>query len=448
MLTVLHLVHGFPPRETAGTERATARLVDALAEQGWTAHVLSATRAPGHPQYSRLDSPGITRVVNNWARPDLSRGGRDRVMEARVAEVIQERAPDIIHVHHTAFWSTRLRFDRPALGTLHDYWGWCAAGGRLQRPDQSPCAGPDPAQCGACFDHAVPEAPWAERTLGAVARTLHPVIEANTLHRAWRSLSPNARRWVSSAPERLKRTLEDRSALDETPLTPWAHIELRNDELRETWSQLDIRTAPSAFLAHAAEERGFGSVKVLENAVDWHANARQSDGPFLFVGTLQPHKGAHLVISAYKRAFGDDGPGLRILGDPAGDVAYAEQLDWPLEGRADSEEVRRAMSNARAVVLGSTWAENAPLVVLEARAVGCPVLAPEIGGLPELVTSDRDGWLYPPGDVAALSALMQRKKALASLPVAPPLRAEEQAAQFASLYRGLLSSRAPSRSAR
>ena len=448
MPTVLHLVHGFPPRETAGTERAAARLVSAQSDLGWATHVLAATRAPGHAQYSRLDSPGITRIVNNWVRPDLSQGGRDRVMEARLAEVIQEISPDLVHIHHTAFWSTRLRFERPTIGTLHDYWGWCAAGGRLQRPDQSPCAGPDPAQCGACFDHATPETPWTERTLGAVARTLHPVIEADTLHRAWRSLSPNARRWISSAPERLKRTAADRSALDETPRTPWAQIEQRNDELRQTWSRFDVRTAPSAFLAREAEARGLGAVDVVENAVDWRVDSRRSDGPFLFVGTLQPHKGAHLVIEAYRHAFGDNGPGLRILGDPSGDVAYAEQLNWPLEGQADPDEVRQAMSNARAVVLGSTWAENAPLVALEARAVGCPVLAPDIGGLPELVTSDRDGWLYPPGDVAALSALMLRDEALASLPVAPPLTAPEQATQFATLYRSILPSRAPKRSAR
>ena len=104
MPIVLHLIHGFPPRETAGTERATARLVPALGQRGWSSHVLAATRAPGQAQYSRLDEQGITRVVNNWTRPDLSEGGRDRVMEQRLEEVVQEVQPDLVHVHNTAFW--------------------------------------------------------------------------------------------------------------------------------------------------------------------------------------------------------------------------------------------------------------------------------------------------------------------------------------------------------
>jgi glycosyltransferase involved in cell wall biosynthesis len=40
------------------------------------------------------------------------------------------------------------------------------------------------------------------------------------------------------------------------------------------------------------------------------------------------------------------------------------------------------------------------LVVLEAQSVGCPVVAPEIGGIPELLS---EGWLYPPKNKEALA---------------------------------------------
>ena|GEM_PF-1003058 len=436
MPIVLHLIHGFPPRETAGTERATARLVTALGQRGWSSHVLTATRAPGQAQYSRIDEQSITRVVNNWTRPDLSEGGRDRVMEQRLEEVIREVQPDLVHVHHTAFWSTHLRFDVPTIGTLHDYWGWCSAGGRLQRADHSPCAGPSADHCGACFDQAVPPPPWTERTLGGLARSLHPMVQADQLHRAWRKLPPKARQWVGEAPDRLLKTRFAPSEADQE--TRWEDIQRRNDELRQTWSRLDTRTAPSAFLAKMAEEHGLGPVRVVKNAVEWRSEQRRPSGPFVFIGTLQPHKGAHLVIQAYKNAYGDEGPGLRILGDPAGDVSYANGLDWPLEGHAEPAEVRMALESACALVIGSTWAENAPLVALEARAAGCPVIAPNIGGIPELVLPDRDGWLYPPGDVEALSALMKDRSGLANLEVTPPASITEQAAQFETLYNALL----------
>jgi glycosyltransferase involved in cell wall biosynthesis len=69
--------------------------------------------------------------------------------------------------------------------------------------------------------------------------------------------------------------------------------------------------------------------------------------------------------------------------------------------------VPKRLACAGALVLGSTWPENAPLVILEARAAGCPIVAPDIGGIPELVQHDRDGLLYPPGDVAALALALE-----------------------------------------
>ena len=65
------------------------------------------------------------------------------------------------------------------------------------------------------------------------------------------------------------------------------------------------------------------------------------------------------------------------------------------------------LAGARALVLGSRWPENAPLVVLEARAQGCPVIAPRIGGLPELVEEGVDGLLVSPDDADALAAALR-----------------------------------------
>ena len=56
----------------------------------------------------------------------------------------------------------------------------------------------------------------------------------------------------------------------------------------------------------------------------------------------------------------------------------------------------------------SSRTEALPNVVLEAMAAGLPVAATAVGGVPELVTPARTGWLAPPGDPPALAAALRR----------------------------------------
>jgi glycosyltransferase involved in cell wall biosynthesis len=55
--------------------------------------------------------------------------------------------------------------------------------------------------------------------------------------------------------------------------------------------------------------------------------------------------------------------------------------------------------------------DGRPVVVLEALAVGTPVLASHVGGLPDLIQEGETGWLCPPGD---LDALLRRLAEVAS----------------------------------
>src|SRR5262249_19191686 len=61
---------------------------------------------------------------------------------------------------------------------------------------------------------------------------------------------------------------------------------------------------------------------------------------------------------------------------------------------------------ASVAVVPSRWYENMPIAVLEAFAVGVPVVASNLGGLPELI-GDRLGALVPPDDPRALADALQ-----------------------------------------
>jgi len=77
-----------------------------------------------------------------------------------------------------------------------------------------------------------------------------------------------------------------------------------------------------------------------------------------------------------------------------------------ITGWVDSGTVRREMLAARALVLPS-FAEGLPVVIMEAMAVGRPVVTTRIAGIPELVREGVDGWLVPAGDILQLKQAMQ-----------------------------------------
>jgi glycosyltransferase involved in cell wall biosynthesis len=84
-----------------------------------------------------------------------------------------------------------------------------------------------------------------------------------------------------------------------------------------------------------------------------------------------------------------------------------------ITGWASGEQVRQEILAARALVLPS-FAEGLPVVIMEALALGRPVISTYIAGIPELVEHGVNGWLVPAGSVDALVEAM--KEAL-SVPV-------------------------------
>ncbi len=76
-------------------------------------------------------------------------------------------------------------------------------------------------------------------------------------------------------------------------------------------------------------------------------------------------------------------------------------------GLGDRDGVLRLFAAADAAVLSSAW-ENFPHTVVEALAVGTPVVATAVGGVPEIVRDGVNGLLVPAGDSTALAAALRR----------------------------------------
>lgn len=136
------------------------------------------------------------------------------------------------------------------------------------------------------------------------------------------------------------------------------------------------------------------------------------EGPTLaFAGRLMAAKALDVALSALALA---PAVALVIVGDGPDRAALERQRDaLALGGRVrflgglSRDGVLRVFRAADAVLLSSRW-ENFPHVVVEALAVGTPVIASAVGGVPEVVRDGENGLLVPAGDPEALAVAIRR----------------------------------------
>lgn len=136
-------------------------------------------------------------------------------------------------------------------------------------------------------------------------------------------------------------------------------------------------------------------------------------GFFLFAGRLTPEKGIATLLAAWSKL--PSGMLLKIAGaGPMEDAvrrAAAASSSIEYLGFQPAETIHGLMRQATGVLLPSQWYEGLPLTLVESFATGTPVIASRLGGLAELVSEGRTGWLFPACDAAALAAAIEQAAA-------------------------------------
>lgn len=139
---------------------------------------------------------------------------------------------------------------------------------------------------------------------------------------------------------------------------------------------------------------------------------RQDQPLLLYVGRLVVEKGLRELLHAARALAARIGPlQLAFVGDGAlhGELAAAGEaqdgVTLLLPGAQPPVDVARWMAAADLVSLPS-WSEGHPNVLVEALACGRPVVATDVGGIPEVVDA-HSGLLVPVGDVCALTRALQ-----------------------------------------
>lgn len=119
---------------------------------------------------------------------------------------------------------------------------------------------------------------------------------------------------------------------------------------------------------------------------------------FLFYGRLSKEKGIMTLLEAWKEL--DNCLRLKIAGDGilkrSVELFIKENglLNVEYVGFKEKDEMNELIQDASFIIVPSEWYENNPLTIIEAYANGKPVIASNVGGIPEIVRENETGYLF------------------------------------------------------
>jgi glycosyltransferase involved in cell wall biosynthesis len=397
-MKVLQVVHDFLPQHHAGAEIYTFNLATALAAHGHQVEVCCTGYRGGHETGAGdgdvlvRDYQGLTvrEVAFSTFLPALDAAFEVPAVASALARILHETRPDVVHFQHLAHFGpgsvhAAAESGAAVVVTLHDYHLLCLHHGRLQLPDGRICPGPVPEECARCALTLVNVRVFMDRTD-----------------------CPGDRRLVELAELAAR----------------------REAAMRRAAGRAHVLIAPSRFLRDVMLAAGLPAEKLVHHDYgfpDRRAPARA--GPregFVvgYLGTIAEYKGVHLLVQAL--ALLADLPHVRgvIHGDPGWFPEFGQRLrreaapNTRLAGPVPHDRVHEALAGFDVLVVPSTWYENSPLTIHEARQCGLPVIASRLGGMAELVADAVDGALFAPGDAADLARVIR------SLATTPRLLAE------------------------
>jgi glycosyltransferase involved in cell wall biosynthesis len=168
-----------------------------------------------------------------------------------------------------------------------------------------------------------------------------------------------------------------------------------------------------AFGVHGKAESSVvpnGIVRLRKSGPQSRRTKRGGPLHLLYLGQIREEKGAHLLFPALSM-FGDQ-VSLSIAGEgPLSPkiAAWADRdsrVTW--HGFVRGEQKERLLADADVLLFPSMWSENAPLVIGEAMGHALPVIASDMGAIPEFIQHEQNGLLFASGDPVAMAGAVRR----------------------------------------
>lgn len=277
----------------------------------------------------------------------------------RVRDLIKQARPNVMHVHNTfpllspAVYYAALHEGVPTVQTVHNYRLFCVAG-TLFRND---------AICEQCLKTRTP---WPA-----------------AVHGCYRGSRP-----ASAA----------------------AATMLATHRLFKTYSKaITTYIALSGFVRDKCVQSGIPENKIIvkPNFVGPDPGKGDGSGGYcLFVGRLSEEKGIRTLLDTWTRFSPPFDLEIAGDGDLAPEVAEAvkrcSRIRW--HGHLQKPQLLERMKKAAILIIPSVWYEPFGMVLIEAFAMGLPVIASKIGALETMLQDGRTGLHFTPGDAADLAA--------------------------------------------
>jgi glycosyltransferase involved in cell wall biosynthesis len=187
--------------------------------------------------------------------------------------------------------------------------------------------------------------------------------------------------------------------------------------LRNWWARkqeyylkhVDAFACLTEFQKNKLASNGFSSEKlfVIPNMYSGKLNVHNSvslnkaEKYIAFAGRISPEKGINLLYEAARLL--PDVP-FKLAGGVRDDYQLPEKpANVVLVGMLNADQLNEFYQNAYLYVLSSIWYEGFPMVFPEAMNHSLPIIAPNMAGFPEVVSNNRNGLLFEPGNAQALT---------------------------------------------
>jgi len=409
-MRVVYVVHEFPPDSVGGTGVATFQVAKDMLTRGHMVRVLAPQPwvEDDFPSMGffdeKVDGLSVRRLIFN---PELAPNPilyeyYNPVLSVYAKDFLREISPDIIHICHLLHLSSSIidaakELRIPIVLTLRDFWFFCPKWTRLKS---------DGSLCGKDFS-------WKD--------CIYCLREENNLYdriiRAFDEILAKFYVQEVISNNELKFSLSNNNQLASFLLAAAGRLPFLNSQLKK----VDQIVCRSSFLSKVFLNKGYfhNGFTIVSPGTNFPPKLPLRKGQisnitFGYFGGGNKHKGVHVLLEAF-RQIKSTNVNLKLYGIFP-NTEYVRNLRRIAKGdeRIDfmcnfsCTDLTRILADIDILVVPSIWYEVSALSILEAFANKVPVIATDIGGIPEIVRDGHNGLLFKRGDVLDLKQKMER----------------------------------------